>query len=264
MTDKYKYTFHEVELADLPANEDILGPEPDREFLMTVQNYGIIYPIILTVYEGQTYLIDGGRRIKAARYFEYNTITAQIYSEVSPFDQAAWSVLLNQQRSVNPIMEYHYLSQLREEDWPKFIEATRINKAHIKKIMSLDNLDPDVRSTFFEGYSDGKIAEGTLFDVAKQSQPRQVYLKTVMDAKGNLTGTDVREAKQAGTQAILAANEHLFDEVEQPTDVTTTEYMFVAIQKMGDHAISGPFYDFHSAHEWALANGAKLYRLVEV
>lgn len=261
---EHTYTIEKYKLDDLLPNEFILGPDPDKNMLATIRDYGIIYPIVLTNYEGKLVLIDGGRRIKAARILEIPEIVAQVFENVPPFDRAAWSLILNQQRSLNPIAEYHYLSQLREEDVPRFLQVVRADHAHITKVMTLDNIQPELRQDFIKQHEDGKIAEGTLFHIAKLSEPRQAYLKTVLDEKGKLTSKDVKQAKRASTQAVLAANEQAFEsvDVEQPTE--KHEYIFTLFSN--EHGIEGAWFDFQEAHQAKLEKGNswKVYRLVEV
>lgn len=262
----YKYKSRKMALDKLPPNDIIVGPEPDTEFIETINDYGVIYPVIMSDWHDTLHLIDGGRRIKACRILEeegakIGNLSVRIYEDINPFDQATWSVILNSQRSINPIAEYLYLSNLRDtEDWDKFIAATRMNPAHAKKIMSLDSLYEN--SPFLEAYSDGKIAMGTLFEIAKLGEPRQKYLETILVEKDKVTARDVRESKKASTEAVLATLD--FEDMPEPEE-TYPPYYIIFNPKECTSADT-IFKDYYEAHEKAVKmnNGSKVYQLVEM
>ena len=255
-----------MSLDKLPLNDNIVGPEPEDEFIDTINDFGVIYPIIMTEWDNTLFLIDGGRRIKACRILEkwgtpVGNLSVRIYEDISPFDQATWAVILNSQRSINIIAEYIYLCKLRDTDnWDKFIEATKMNPAHVKKVMSLDNLYKD--SPFLEAHQGGKIAEGTLFEIAKLGEPRQKYLETILVEKDKVTARDVKESKQASTEAVLATLD--FENMPEPEQVYPVYYIVFSPTECVITDII--FDDYYSAHEEAVkTNGkSKVYQLVEM
>jgi len=260
---EYTYTMEKFKVDELLPNDKILGPDPTADFLQTVVSYGIIRPITYTSYKGELHLIDGGRRIKACRMLAIPEIVAQVFEEVPPFDQAAWSVILNQQRSLNPIAEYRYLSKLKKDDIDEFYRVTRTTRAHVEKVMRLDNLDKSVKQDFIDATENGKIAEGTLWKIANESKPRQKYLKTVLKEKDKITAKDVKAARQARSEAVLEAAADTVFKDNVPKSFTP-EYIFAIFSD--NEGLAGPWYDFHDAHQEALSRGGdwKAYRLVEV
>lgn len=260
----YKYISTAVQLDELPANEDIIGPEPTREFVQTVAEIGIIYPIVLTRYEGNLYLIDGGRRIKAARLCMHEMINANIFEEVNPTDRAAWALILNEQRSDNPVAEFLYYNKLHEQgNYEEISKGYGMNKAHFEKVMSLNKLVHP--QEFIEAYQRGKISESTLFGLAKLGGARQDYLLGVLSSTGKVSASDLTEAKQARQRAVLEASAQRLN-MQMPQENTTPEPgpMFLVMDP-SDLVTHSVFTDFHQAYQAKLENpGFKLYRLVEV
>lgn len=67
-----------VILTELP--EDLMGPEPEPEFIESVRKFGILQPIGLV--EGDPYQVAfGRRRLRAARALELISIPALIYPQ---------------------------------------------------------------------------------------------------------------------------------------------------------------------------------------
>lgn len=262
----YKYQVAEVKLEDLPPNGDLEGPEPSRELLSSVASVGIVYPIIVLRWEDELHVIDGRRRIKAARACNMDTIVANIFTDIREDDQAAWAIILNEQRSVNPVTEYQYYKALMAKaNWEEVISQYQINKAHMDRIMSLDNL---ASIDFISSYEDGKIAESTLFEIAKLGEPRQKYLLGILDTKGKLTAKDVKQARTARTNAVLEASSEHFKDMNMREQVSKAPAMLYATLSTTDieHADVQLFADFHQAWQYKLehGNGTKMYQLIEV
>jgi ParB/RepB/Spo0J family partition protein len=247
------YSVQDVRLEILT---DLEGPEPDREFLKSVQDFGVIYPIVLCQNaEGMT-IIDGRRRIKAALRLGHDTIKAITYTGLSPDDKAAWTLILNEQRSNNIISEYRYYSQLLEtKDWDTLREEYGFNKSHVQKILTLGKIKE--LSKFTAAYEEGSIAETTLFAIAKLPEERQDYLEDVYDHEGKVTMTNVKEAKQLRKAEAVASMPKL--------DVTIPEkktciYEYAVYQGVG--ASAELFRDFKEAYEYKNTNpGSTVFKL---
>jgi hypothetical protein len=265
-TGEYTYTMEKLDPFDswLPANHQIIGPEPDHDFILSIAENGIWYPIIVTLYNRRYELIDGGRRLKVARLLEFDEIVCQVYDDVNPQDQKAIAIILNDQRSRNIVLEYQYLSELRNDDYQAFLDRTRLQPGHVNKVMKLDNTKDAYRDAWLQSHIDGKIALGPLLGAAKLTKPRQDHLWEIFETTGKFTGPDVRAAKEASTEAVLAAASFLSEEVQVP-EVFVPENLFAVLDPSRLDETEVHFYtDWHDAFEDARSRSWKMYKLVEV
>ena len=244
-------------LEDLPGNEALASPPPSPKFLQSILRHGVIMPLIATTYRSKLYLIDGRRRLKAARIARdrtiedptwaenlgirngdtshLNEVAVRLYKGISPDNRNVWSHVLNEDRSDNPLGAYYYLSELREsKNWEEITAFVNGKSATAAKILSLDNLVD--QQTIFEAYENGKVAASTMFAMAKLEAQRQNHLLDILKEKEKLTGQDIKEVKTARTAQALAS-------IPYPKEpVNTADYIVFA---KGD--VFGPFADFPEA-----------------
>ena len=247
------YTIQDVRLEALGSHLE--GPEPDREFLKSVQDFGVIYPIVLCQEPDGVTIIDGRRRIKAAIRLGWETIKAITYTGLSPDDTAAWALILNEQRSNNIISECLYYSQLLEtKDWDTLREEYGFNKSHVQKILTLGKIER--QDIFFKAHEEGNVAETTLFAIAKLGKERQDYLLEVYKNNGKVTMTDVKEAKQLKQAEAIAGMPKLT--VDIPERKRAWEY---AVYHGNEGATAILFSDFKEAYEFKNGCGGTLFKL---
>lgn len=269
------------------ADDQLIGRNPREVSAMSREIAAaglIIQPIITTLYKSKVYLQDGAKRILGSRILadlttgeatelgytitpsDFKRISAKEFQDVSPDDAKAWALILNEQRSDNVIAAWLRMKKLQEAgDWDGVAEMHFLNKSRFARLETLNNLDkPD---EFIEAFEDGNLALSTLFGVAKMGKPRQAYLLTVLEDKGKLTGSDLKEAKQAKATAVLSAMPEISmllpkeGEGYEPVPVEKAEELFAVINNGN---IVGPFTGFHPAHQERLENGGELYRLIKV
>lgn len=252
----------DVPLADLPANEELEGPEPNDELIKSINEFGVIYPIIISVNEEEKEtLIDGRRRIKAARILEHETIPVIYYYGLNETDEATWALILNDQRSDNVITEYKYYTKLVENnDWDSLRKDYGFNKNHVQKIMSLGKIVE--LETLTTAYQQGLVAETTLFEIAKLGEERQQYVMNILENKGKLALSDVREAKRIKQKEAIASLPQLTPvdiEVVEPVEV----FMFAVAEPESNAAVL--FTNIQEAYEARdKVTGSRLFRLFEV
>ena len=204
----------QIKLSDLP--NDLEAPEPSREFLASIKEVGIIYPIIICEQKSRNVIIDGRRRIAAARILEFDTIPAMVVKGFSPEDRAIWALILNEQRSANVITEYRYYSELiKKKDWETLKSDYGFNKNHITKVLTLGKIEE--LETFISAYEQGLVAESTLFEIAKLDSNRQKYVTELLEAEGKLSLSDVREAKKISKLEAIGTMPRLPEVEDMPT-----------------------------------------------
>ena len=146
ITPKYR----KVVLTDLP--EELIGPEPEPEFIKSVKDFGILSPIAL-IEKGDTYQIAfGRRRIKAARAVGLISISANIY----PQGQTRASVLTlieNTHRKDNLPAKLDAIAELRLIATPDEIcTAVGMTQQELNQaVKMLDALVPELREAMKEG-----------------------------------------------------------------------------------------------------------------
>ena len=248
-----------VELTALPENKLLEGPEPTDELMATIEKYGIIYPVILSKQRKKYHIVDGRRRIKAARKLGWETIQAIVYTNVSVEDKAAWALILNEQRSSNVITEYRYYAELIAEDnWEEVRKQCGLNQQHVQKILSLSNINQ--LDELIPAYEQGKVAESTLFEIAKLGDERQEYVVGVLEAKGKLSLSDVKEAKKVSKLQAIASMPR-FEKMEQVKVKEENPYAF-AVQVNGSEAVL--CLTIEEAYELKDLSDKRIFRLFEV
>ncbi|MGC9384733.1 MAG: ParB/RepB/Spo0J family partition protein [Kosmotogaceae bacterium] len=250
-----------LSLTLLPENDRLEGPEPDEELIKSIKEFGVIYPIIITEKKGGFEVIDGRRRIKAVRILEHKTIKTINYSGLSPEDEATWALILNDQRSDNVITEFKYYSKLAEsKDWNELRKEYGFNKNHVQKIMSLGKIkELDILT---KAYEQGNVAETTLFEVAKLGEERQEYVMDILENKGKLALSDVREAKKIKQKEAMAS---LPDLTPQKSEISTQVEVFSFAVGKPESNEAKLFSDIQEAYaERDKVSGSRLFKIFEV
>ncbi len=250
-----QFEYKTYKLSQLPPNDEIMGPEPDQNFLKSIGRFGgPVIPIVVSVWENQLFLIDGGRRIKACRNLKLETINVQEFHE-NPVTVAHWAPILNEHRSMNPLMEAEFYTDLQKNgEWETIVKEWGLDKNHVKRIMKLTNIhDP----LLVEAGKSGKISMPVYESIAALGETRQRQLAEKLKVKGKLTATDVKQVRsveRSGTFSALSG-------MTMPTAIQEQKNIFVIINQEGDWSI--PFFSLKDALDTKGIN-SKVYRLVEV
>ena len=199
--------FRKVILEELP--ESLTGPDPDKSFVDSVRQFGILQPIVLIESSKSFKVAFGRRRIKAARAVEMMSIPALIYP-------AGWTVgevlalVENLQRKDNLATKIEAVEQLRKTATPEEIcGAVGFTKAQLKQTIKLiDGLIPPTKKALMEG----RIATSTANKMLKLPPAQQESLAS----KEKIKGTDVDELLRQETQAKAAElPDELFEDLPQ-------------------------------------------------
>lgn len=282
----YRFVIRQFPVTDF-NEEELVGRAP-REVDQTAReilSLGlVIYDIIVTKFNGEYHLMDGAKRILACQRItemeneeivsllgsdheidpkDFTTISAKVFLDLDPADTKAWSIILNEQRSDNPIMTWLRMRDLKKQRrWEKLSELYSFNKQRFKKLERLDNL---IRpKTTLKAYYGGGIALGTLFQLASLGKKHQQYCHKTLKETGKITGNDIKAAKTARATAILASAPKINMDMPTVQEAATLEtgLTLFAIREKG--VLSGPYESYHKASQIHLENGGELYRLIPV
>jgi ParB/RepB/Spo0J family partition protein len=169
-----------VVLTELP--EDLMGSEPDPEFVESVRKFGILQPIGL-VEDGKTYQVAfGRRRIRAARAIGLISIPAQIYPQ-GWTPASVLTLIENKHRKDNLPAQLDAISTLRlsatSEEICIAVGMTQPELAQAIKM--LDALVPELR----DAMRDGRIKATTAKQAAKLpiEQQQELAKKDIIKSK---------------------------------------------------------------------------------
>lgn len=173
---------------------------------------GQLQPVILNdIGHAEYAVVDGRRRIHAARLLQWDDITAFVI-EVDSLVESSLAITANAVRSDNPLSDFEAIIQLSEEGYTEqqIAEATGLRIGTIRKRLKLLDLPQEL----YAGVLDGGIAVGIAERIASRPDSVQEALVGVLMQKGRITGADMREASSVARDA--AANElaSLFAPVE--------------------------------------------------
>lgn len=220
-------TAPEVETGDLPLAQvagPLLGPDPASDLVESVKQVGILVPIIVQrVAEDAEafYVVDGRRRLKAAKDAGLDTVPCRIL----PADVAnpeAFTLQANLTRKANPVSEYVAIRDLVKRGFSErdIAKHLGIKAAVITQRLVLGNLVP----TLYELLESGRIAVSVGEAAAKLPPSIQEQLLQVFaDNDDRLTLKDVQEVKRVRRETNAAGlSDLLFGDGEKKrTDART-------------------------------------------
>lgn len=185
----------QLAVADLVGKKKgrLIGPMPSKDFVESVQTFGILQPI-LVVQSGKTLKIrDGRRRLRAAADAGLEWIPAFVVKGDGWSHDYLLGAIANEQRSDNGVATLEVLEQLRKEGVgeSETLEATGISVARQRRLLKLTQLEKSLRKALEDGAISLDVAE----DVCKLSAEQQAELAQTFRDNGSLTAADVREIK---------------------------------------------------------------------
>ena len=210
-----------LKVEDLPGTE---GIDPTPQFIENVRHNGIFFTIVLRETKRGLSLVDGRRRLEAARRLGLEEVRCDIYP-VSAKVGAIITLVANFQRSNNPPSELHAIEQLlkRKGVNPQLIaEQLGVPIQTIEKRLKLKALVPELRAAF-DTY---KIAVSVAEAAARLETARQLELVPILEENGRLTMKDVNaQLEVRSKEATDALPSDMFPEPkpEPTTDMIKVE-----------------------------------------
>jgi len=191
--------FRIVNVADMPAT--LPGDPPDKAFLDSVRDFGIIQPIILT--EGPTGIrVAAGRnRIKAARLIGIATLGAVVFPE-GWVSTESLTLIENRHRRQNGLADMLAIEALLKsgKDAATISANLGVSQATIKGRMRLRELAPVLATALDQG----KLFVTLALMICPMPKAAQEELAATYTKAGKLTLADVN-AVQAKLRAAKAA-----------------------------------------------------------
>lgn len=193
----------EIALDDLPADLALLGPPPDAALVASIRQCGVLQPVLLLrAGSGALLVVDGRRRVKAARAAGLESLPAR----VAPDDDsltALLSLVTHGTRHDNPAAELDAIEQLLQTGASEqaIARETGLSRTTIQRRLRLRDLEPRLR----DAYRLGRLATSVAEAAAKLPPPAQARLAEQLGERGTLSGVavaDERRVRQA--EAVTA------------------------------------------------------------
>jgi hypothetical protein len=248
-----------IDLGDLPKNDRLIGPGPDKAFLDNLEALGQLEPIQV-VAEGEGWLVLGGRRrIKAFRVLhgrneasgDWRYIRAVTPKEGSKGAHSAMALVTldiasNANRRDNPLSDLVGIRRMLEEfgctpDKPTHDALTAISKAtglgyaKVVQRLKLVRLEPRILKEASEGRLKVNVAEA----IAKLDLTLQKELADAMDDGEALTMKAVHEATRAGSVVAATKIQQTIGGLPERKALTVTEATSVMLRAALDAAAEG-------------------------
>lgn len=201
---KGKSKIAQLDLNLFPADEDLLGPAPSREFIQDILERGQTDSITVNqIGKNEYFIIDGIRRIKAFRVlgkrFPENPAWQTIRAEIVEVEDKA-AVLAasasNNRRSDNPLTDLRAIRMVLDSNphatIPEIANATGMPIGRVKNRMRLENLTPELFDAFVAGRMTAKVAE----EAAKLPTAFQNKLLPKLLTKKPITMEDVVDTQR--------------------------------------------------------------------
>jgi ParB-like chromosome segregation protein Spo0J len=187
--------FAELTLDALPPNTELVGEAPDAQFIASVRKYGVLQPLMLVLTADSYKVVDGRRRLKAARIAGVPTVAALVYPDDWTVEQVL-SIVSNEQRSDNVGNDLRNIVELLEKGYgpDEIREAVGLTKGEWGARTKLLGLIEAFRQLLYEGLLRSSLA----VQICVMSKADQEKLLETYFANGKLTAEDVRNIRSAG------------------------------------------------------------------
>lgn len=191
-----------VDLSELPE----LSEPVTTSMAESVSKFGVIQRITLTQdNEGRYIILDGRRRIVAARQAGLTSIPARLFPS-DALNPAVVTILMNEQRSPNPIAELDAIIRLMSDGYtPEQIRAaTGIPLWKVHQRLRLTKLAPPLQAAV----RNREMSLGAALDATHLSAQAQARLSERAEAGQRIGQAQVREertAQRQQEQALVAA-----------------------------------------------------------
>lgn len=196
-----------IDLRLLPPSEQLAGQDPDSKFIESVRKLGVLNPVLIadgTTTESLRYrLLDGRRRVKAAREAGLESIPARLIAVDAWHGEAVLTLTANQQRSENAVSELEAIEALidagaSEQD---IYQATGTPIQRQRRLLKLRRLLP----ALYDAMDAGKVKPSVAEQAARLPECVQKELLHTLDEKGRLTAADIHEARVVEQSSAVEA-----------------------------------------------------------
>ncbi len=218
----------EVALSEI---DETVGPRPAERLVESVRRNGVIVPVILAERvdddgELRMVIVDGNRRVAAARAAKLDVVPGRVLQQVSDPEMANLTLVTNSFRTSNYVTEFWAMNELQRSgvNRQKLAEFTGMTPSTITTRELLAELDRRI----FIGLSEGKIGPSIALAVARLDPEIQRELGDRLVRKGRLTKAEVDAVSPSRSDAPTELPEVDTEGRVLPDDL---QYALVAIAR---------------------------------
>ncbi len=222
----------ELEMRRVPEAElgETWGPKPSERLVENIRANGIVVPLVVAEVADAdgaiSYrLVDGNRRLAAARLAELETVPALIVRGHSDPELAQMTVLANSMRATNPVTEWWALDDLVRFGSPQrqLAGITGMSPSTLTNRLALADLD----SRIFEGLARGAVPPTIALSAARLPREMQDHLGAEFARSGFLRK---RQVDEAHAYVNGTAGEGVPEDAVDPADGLVASLTELAIQ----------------------------------
>lgn len=188
-------TLQQINLSDIG---DTVGTPPSSSLVGSVRRNGVVQPIVLAESpdengEIRLRLIDGNRRVKAARSSKLSSIPAIVLTDIEPETISQLTLILNGFRAGNYLSEFWAIKQLEKQQLgeKEILSISGLSKSMVKKRTDLADLNREL----FVALRNGKIYQTHAAAIARLPKESQSSLASLYRQKGRVGQTDIDQFK---------------------------------------------------------------------
>lgn len=188
-------TLQQINLSDIG---DTVGTPPSSNLVGSIRKNGVVQPIVLAESpdengEIRLLLIDGNRRVRAARSNGITSIPAIVLTGIEPEAISRLTLILNGFRAGNYLSEFWAIRQLEKQQLGEsdILSLSGLSKSMLKKRTALSDLDRDL----FVALRNGKIYQTHAAAIALLPIELQGELASLYRRQGRLQQSDVNRYK---------------------------------------------------------------------
>lgn len=189
---------------DLSEIDETVGPRPAERLVESVRRNGVVVPVILAERvdddgELRLVIVDGNRRVAAARAAERDSVPGRVLQQVSDPEMANLTLVTNNFRTSNYVTEFWAMNELQRAgvNRQKLADFTGMTPATITTRELLADLDRRI----FIGLSEGTIGPTIALAVARLDPDVQRELGDLFARTGRLTKAQVDAVSPARKDA---------------------------------------------------------------
>jgi ParB/RepB/Spo0J family partition protein len=201
---QYRWGLDMSELLTIPVQEILPNPDQPRtdfhpaeieNLAQSIEEHGLIQPIVVEQNNGYYILIDGERRLRAVKSLGLAWIKAVVHTyDEQPADKLIWAIIANMQRSdLNPIEEGEAFEKLHQQGMTISTIARTVGRSisHVNTRLKMLEFEPEIRELYARG--ELPIDIQLISDLLKIPDERRVPLAT----KYATNGTSSAKIKQS-------------------------------------------------------------------
>lgn len=223
-------SLQQIELNALGA---AIGTPPSARLVESIERYGVMQPIVVArvvddAGEIGLEVIDGNRRIAAARKARVHSVPAIVLDGLTPQQIAEWTLVANGFRQANYLTEMQALRHLQSTGYSSsdIHKVSGLAKSSLEVRSRLDGLNPDL----LEALRDSRISQADAVTATRLDGDDQQQLAAHLDRTGSLKRADIMRMFPELAKKGEGTDD---DEMQQPTMATLRNLILEVVSVAG-------------------------------